>query len=368
MIWLLPFPIELIMLMNNILIVHQRLPQMCRNFHSMKWGVTRIQLHMQRTGYWRHFQGKSKSPPEKSLKRRTSLTPQIENGSYQVLESRYRKLFKPLGFTIMFGCCSFTGATIWQYETFRNRAFNTWNRSSNWMRDHWSPATKFGSWRTEINRFWSSLSEGQQFAFGIIAVNTAVFLLWRVPVLQPMMVKYFCSNPVAKAVCWPMVLSTFSHYSFWHLGINMYVLYTFSTGIVNMLGQEQFLALYLTAGVVSSFTSYVHKILTLRSGLSLGASGCLMGVLGYFCTQFPNTRLAIVFLPMFNFSADTALKGVIGIDLLGILLGWKLFDHAAHLGGVFLGISYALWGQKYIWEKREPIVKWWEELRRSSEK
>jgi len=45
-----------------------------------------------------------------------------------------------------------------------------------------------------------------------------------------------------------MVLSSFSHYSVVHLVANMYVLWTFSTGIVSLLGKEQFLAFYLSAG------------------------------------------------------------------------------------------------------------------------
>lgn len=45
-----------------------------------------------------------------------------------------------------------------------------------------------------------------------------------------------------------MVLSSFSHYSIIHMVANMYVLWTFSSGIVSLLGKEQFLAVYLSAG------------------------------------------------------------------------------------------------------------------------
>lgn len=70
----------------------------------------------------------------------------------------------------------------------------------------------------------------------------------------------------------------------------MYVLHSFSTGnnlifckrvlncinlhflgAIHSLGKEQFVAMYLSAGVVSSFTSYLYKILTKQPGLSLGA-------------------------------------------------------------------------------------------------
>lgn len=45
-----------------------------------------------------------------------------------------------------------------------------------------------------------------------------------------------------------MILSTFSHFSFFHMAANMYVLWSFSTSAISMLGREQFMAVYLSAG------------------------------------------------------------------------------------------------------------------------
>lgn len=55
-----------------------------------------------------------------------------------------------------------------------------------------------------------------------------------------------------------MILSSFSHFSFLHMAANMYVLWSFSTSAVSMLGREQFMAVYLSAGI------------ELLSGLGLG--------------------------------------------------------------------------------------------------
>lgn len=68
-----------------------------------------------------------------------------------------------------------------------------------------------------------------------------------------------------------MVLSTFSHSSFLHLAANMFVLNSFSSIAVSGLGKEQFLALYLTSGVISSFVSYFYKAAFRMPGFSLGA-------------------------------------------------------------------------------------------------
>lgn len=63
-----------------------------------------------------------------------------------------------------------------------------------------------------------------------------------------------------------MVLSTFSHYSLFHMAANMYVLWSFSSSIVSMLGKEQFVAVYLSAGkpvcvgvCLNKFHIYVSK-------------------------------------------------------------------------------------------------------------
>lgn len=144
----------------------------------------------------------------------------------------------------------------------------------------------------------------------------------------------------------------------------MYVLNSFSHGVCMTLGKEQAVALYLTAGCVASFASYAHKVFTGLSGASLGAvssiqlilhynstlifffkkknkffqSGAILGFLGYICTKYPDTQLQIMFLPMFQFSADSAIKVIMAIDICGCIFGWKFFDHAAHLGGAAFGM------------------------------
>lgn len=75
----------------------------------------------------------------------------------------------------------------------------------------------------------------------------------------------------AAAPCRSMLLSTFSHYSFFHIFANMYVLHSFSNGICHALGKEQTLFVYVTAGLCASYASYIHKVFLGVSGASLGA-------------------------------------------------------------------------------------------------
>lgn len=272
-------------------------------------------------------------------------------------------LIKPFIFTVSFSGTCFVAATIWQYEEIRRRSHRF--MQSTWFDkfDPYTPKYKRYKFRTQIHEWWSTQTEGQKIALFIGGINLFVFCLWRIPSCFPFMRKYFCASPALEASCWPMVLSTFSHYSFFHLSANMYVLYSFSTTAVAFFGKEQFLAFYGSAGVISSFTSYVHKIASGRLVTSLGASGALMAILSSMCTQFPDIPLQIVFLPFFTFSAGHALKAVMALDVVGLFAKWKLFDHAAHLGGAVFGIAYLAYGQQYIWSNREQIFAWYHKIR-----
>lgn len=80
-----------------------------------------------------------------------------------------------------------------------------------------------------------------------------------------------CFIILTESTCLPMALSTFSHYSLFHIFANMYVLHSFSHSFERALGIEQATGVYLTAGVVSSLASYVYKKGIGVPGYSLGA-------------------------------------------------------------------------------------------------
>ncbi|KAF6726001.1 Presenilins-associated rhomboid-like protein, mitochondrial [Oryzias melastigma] len=291
---------------------------------------------------------------------------------------RRPSLLRPLMFTVGFTGCSFGAAAILQYETLKSRVqaakdgeelekLVMGSQDMAYWHDWWNQLSGLQRQAlllmSMIDDFWSSLTEGQKAVTGIIAINTAVLCCWRIPSLQRSMIKYFTSNPASKTRCLPMILSSFSHYSIIHMMANMYVLWTFSSGIVSLLGKEQFLAVYLSAGVISTMVSYVCKTATGRFHPSLGASGAVMAVLAAVCAKVPEAKLGIIFLPMFTFSAGNALKALVAMDTVGLILGWRLFDHAAHLGGALFGVWYVAYGHKLIWRKREPLVKLWHDIR-----
>nr|XP_060624154.1 presenilin-associated rhomboid-like protein, mitochondrial [Anolis sagrei ordinatus] len=344
----------------------------CASVRQELWGcrsrARRFTLYpytQQRNGFRRQAQ---KSDPHSSnveagtKPQKSGLSPPVQDPAFQKSSHSVKKLVKPFIFTVGFSGCAFGSAAIWQYERLKARVQNYFEDArADWM-DKMRPQKRL-KFRKQVKLWWKSLSSGQRAVSGIIAANVLVFCLWRVPSLHRIMITYFTSNPASHVLCSPMLLSTFSHFSFLHMAANMYVLWSFSTSIVSLLGREQFMALYFSAGVVSTFASYACKVATGRFGPSLGASGAIMTILAAVCTKIPEAKLAIIFLPMFTFTAGNALKAIIALDSAGLLLGWKFFDHAAHLGGALFGMWYVTYGNNLIWNNREPVVRAWHTMR-----
>lgn len=88
-----------------------------------------------------------------------------------------------------------------------------------------------------------------------------------------------------------------------------------------------------------------------------------MAILAYVCAQFPETQLSILFIPGFHFDAGHAIQAIMAFDLAGLIFKWKLFDHAAHLGGACVGLFWSYYGQRHLWPMREHFVGYWHQLR-----
>ena len=93
--------------------------------------------------------------------------------------------------------------------------------------------------------------------------------------------------------------------------------------------------------------------------MSLGASGALMACVGVYGTLIPDSRLSLIFLPMYSFTAQDGIKGLIAFDLLcmavQVTLKKGFLDNASHLGGMLFGIWWITEGHKLV----KPVVKTW---------
>ena len=68
-------------------------------------------------------------------------------------------------------------------------------------------------------------------------------------------------------------------------------------------------------------------------------------------------QVVLIFLPMLPIKIGDALNVTIALDILGVILGWRRFDHYGHLGGALFGLFYTLKGQQLIWPRFQKLAE-----------
>ena len=208
-------------------------------------------------------------------------------------------------------------------------------------------------WR-RIQAYWRyQLSDSQRTMAGLIGLNVAVFLGWRVPGLQSLMTRYMTHSTRSHPIT--LLTSTFSHQGPLHLAFNMIALWGFGQVLHERMGREQFLAFYLTAGMTASLGSHWVRLWRADWTASLGASGALFGVAGG-CAHVPGVNVSLILLPFHSVPIGYALPALMAVDLVGLVKRWGTFDHAAHLAGAMTGYLLYPLSQRVIWPKRRKIL------------
>ncbi len=129
---------------------------------------------------------------------------------------------------------------------------------------------------------------------------------------------------------WRMWSAMFLHAGMFHLVANMYALYQLGRATEEMLGSPRFAVVYFLSGIGGALAS-----LWMDRGLSVGASGAIMGVLA--------ALTATVFARRHHFAPATRrvlLGNLLFFGALQIFLGWQvpMIDSAAHAGGFVVGV------------------------------
>ncbi len=137
---------------------------------------------------------------------------------------------------------------------------------------------------------------------------------------------------------WQIVTHMFAHaasgeYLFFHILFNMFALWMFGRVLENVWGSKRFLIFYLLCGLGAAVAQ-----LASNSGMAVGASGAVFGVLVAFAMTFPDTELYLMFIPI-PIKAKWATLGLVAIDLFGGIYQVKgdSVAHFAHLGGAVTG-------------------------------
>lgn len=186
---------------------------------------------------------------------------------------------------------------------------------------------------------------------GLIAINVLVFAAWHSPPFFRVLNKYFITVP-GYPIAASLFGNIFSHQEFYHLAVNMFVLFFVGSRLHDEVGRANFLAIYLSSGMVGSFVSLSSFVV--RSSFvssALGASGALAGVIAAYLWLSRNEVVTLFGLSTIT-GEDSWLRIpcwvplfiMIGIDAFA-LTKWNTkpikFDHWAHLGGYFTGMGAA---------------------------
>lgn len=180
----------------------------------------------------------------------------------------------------------------------------------------------------------------------IIALNLLFWGAWHFPPMWRFMNLNMLMIPVTPN---PVALlgNIFSHQDFKHLAVNMVGIWFIGTALHDEVGRGRFLAIFIGTGIFASWTSMVRVALTKNWQLtSLGASGALMGMVGAFCTLYPDKLITSYLLPeewqkWFCIRADWIFWGLLGLELSNIYRRKIINDHVAHVGGLLSGMVAA---------------------------
>jgi len=269
---------------------------------------------------------------------------------------------RPVLFCVTGSTAAFTYAALLEesryrseWEKFKSRSvFEKAPRSAgdpSWLADLPAPLQNL------YREFWGQVQPKQRIVGAIVAVNMLIFLAMQRTSLQGFMFRNFvhCLPPLPlRSVT--LLTSNFAHSNAMHLGFNMIAFWSFGREAAAILGPDQFLGFYLSAGLASALLSHLGRFRSLAGGLSLGASGAVYACFALTAITKPDTQVALIFLPMLPFSISDALSVMILVDLAGVLMGWRRFDHFGHLGGALFGLYYVFRGEKDLWPKFQKLA------------
>lgn len=137
-----------------------------------------------------------------------------------------------------------------------------------------------------------------------------------------------------------MFSSGFLHVDWLHLGFNMYALYLFGGIVANILGDINFLIIYLGSLLTGNLYSlFYHKSEPYYS--AVGASGAVSGILYASILLYPDMTLMLFPLPI-PIPAYVFGVGYFVYSIYGMKKQLGNIGHSAHLGGAIGGFGITL--------------------------
>jgi membrane associated rhomboid family serine protease len=176
----------------------------------------------------------------------------------------------------------------------------------------------------------------------LLVVNVAMlFLQWAVVSdADAFAVLGFQAGSLQRTL-WSALTYMFVHYGVWHLALNMYALLAFGPRLESAMGTRAFTLYYLWCGLGGA----VAHMLFVRTGLLVGASAGVLGVMFAYWQQWPDEEVALFgVIPMRPWTMIVLLGGAImALGVIGAgapVAGGVQMAYAAHVGGIAFAWLY----------------------------
>jgi membrane associated rhomboid family serine protease len=196
---------------------------------------------------------------------------------------------------------------------------------------------------TSFTRRWTQ--RPRVVLLGLIGVNIAAFMAQLfLDTYQPGFVREYLGlsdRGVSAAYGWQFLTAIFLHEGLWHLIGNTLVLYLLGRDVESIIGQRQFLLLYLAGAVTGELG---HLFLMPATSVLFAASGGAIAVLVAYATILPELELtSMIFLVLpVRLKAKYLAYGAFALALWGVTLDRTgTIAHSAYLGGSVAGWIYA---------------------------
>lgn len=184
----------------------------------------------------------------------------------------------------------------------------------------------------------------------LVMATVAVFLLQFI--MGDVLIRWFGLTPAQglyKLQIWQFVSYIFLHGGFWHIAMNMFMLWMFGSELERLWGRRPFLNYFFVTGVGAGLI-YALLMPLIAPGTQysplVGASGSVYGILTAYAVIFPDRKVYYMFLPI-PIPVRWLVLGYIALEMMSM---WSVdgVGHLAHLGGALVGFLWLKGGKSWL--------------------
>jgi membrane associated rhomboid family serine protease len=174
----------------------------------------------------------------------------------------------------------------------------------------------------------------------LIALNVAIYFVQLTLQQDLPQTLGFSPEDLDASRLWTAGTYMFVHAGFWHLALNMYSLWMFGPRLERAWSSGTFARYYLWCGL----GGLVAHALLIRTGLLVGASGAIFGLLYAYGRRWPDDE--VLFFGVVPMKVKHMVWGMIGLNValgaLSMVGSGDRVAYLAHLGGAAFGMLWFL--------------------------